>query len=187
MIGYLSGLVKYVENHDVILDVNGVGYELQCSSNTLADLALGENSALWVHTHVREDAFTLFGFSSQVEKKLFESLLKVNGVGPKMAIVILSGATLDHIIDSIESKNVPALCALPKVGKKTAEQMILTLKGKLVVDREATPAGGGGDIVSALSNLGFKPGNIHEVVKKLEPGLSFEEKIRQALAELGGR
>jgi Holliday junction DNA helicase RuvA len=187
MIGYLSGLVKFTETHSVILDVSGVGYELQCSSNTLADLALGENSALWVHTHVREDALTLFGFSSQVEKKLFESLIKVSGIGPKMALVILSGATLDHIIDSIENKNVAALCALPKVGKKTAEQMILTLKGKLVMDRGEAPAAGGGDIVSALSNLGFKPGNIHDVVKKLDPGLSFEEKIRRALAELGGR
>lgn len=187
MIGYLSGLVKFLETNSVILDVQGVGYELTCSSNTLGDLALGANSALWVHTHVREDALSLFGFSSQVEKKLFESLLKVSGIGPKMAIQILSGAALDHIIDAIENKDVAALCALPKVGKKTAEQMILTLKGKLVMDRAGTASGGQGDLVSALANLGFKPATIHDVVKKIDPQLSFEEKIRTALAELGGR
>lgn len=187
MIGYLSGLVKFMESTSVILDVNGVGYELICSSNTQGDLELGMSSALWVHTHVREDQLQLFGFSSQVEKKLFESLLKVTGIGPKMAIQILSGATLDHIIDSIESKNVAALCALPKVGKKTAEQMILTLKGKLVIDRESPAAIGREDLFSALSNLGFKPANIQDVVKKLDPKLSFEEQVRLALAELGGR
>jgi Holliday junction DNA helicase RuvA len=187
MIGYLSGIVKFMESTSVILDVNGVGYELLCSTNTQGDLSMGDKSALWVHTHVREDQLQLFGFSSQVEKRLFESLLKVTGIGPKMAIQILSGATLDHIIDSIESNDVRALCALPKVGKKTAEQMILTLQGKLVIDRGPTAVPGREDLVSALTNLGFKPANIQDAVKKIDTKLSFEEQIRSALAELGGR
>lgn len=187
MIGYISGSVKFIETSHVIIDVNGVGYELQCSTNTLGDLELGSQSALWVHTHVREDALLLFGFSSQVEKKLFESLLKVSGIGPKMAIQILSGASLDYIIDAIESKNIEALTDLPKVGKKTAEQMILTLKGKLVMDTPAAATSGSEELVSALVNLGFKPAIIQDVVKKIDGSLSFEDKIRRALAELGGR
>lgn len=187
MIGYISGSVKFMETTHVIIDVNGVGYELQCSTNTLSDLELGSQSALWVHTHVREDALQLFGFSSQVEKKLFESLLKVSGIGPKMAIQILSGASLDYIIDAIESKNIEALTDLPKVGKKTAEQMILTLKGKLVMDAPSQAAAAGGDLISALTNLGFKPAAVQEVVKKIDGSLSFEDRIRRALAELGGR
>ncbi len=187
MIGYIQGQVIWLEGNTVILDVAGVGYEALCSSNTLADLSEGSKTALWIHTHVREDSLQLFGFSSQVEKRLFESLLKVNGIGPKMAIQILSGAPLDRLIDFIEQQDVKALCQLPKVGKKIAEQMILTLKGKLVVDGESSAGVPKDELTSALSNLGFKPHDVQEVVKGIDRKKPFEDQLRKALASLGGQ
>lgn len=187
MIGYLRGQVAHLEINSVIIDVNGVGYEVTCSSNTSQDLQGGMDSALWIYTHVREDHLTLFGFSSRVEKTLFESLIKVNGIGPKMAVTILSGASLDQIIDDIENEDVKALTRLPKVGKKTAEQMVLTLKGTLVMDTESTnedPAAK--DLVSALVNLGFKAPQVKDVVDDLDKQLSFEEQLRGALQVLKG-
>ena len=184
MIGYLQGTVKWCEPPSVILDVQGVGYEVACSTNTISELPEGKSTALWIYTHVREDLIQLFGFTSQVEKKLFESLLKVNGIGPKMAIQILSGTTLDRIIDAIEQQDVKALTLLPKVGKKIAEQMILTLKGKLVL--EPGKAESQDDLYSALTNLGFKPLDVQEIVKKVDRKKPFEEQLRSALGSLGG-
>lgn len=185
MIGYLQGSVKWMEASSVIIDVQGVGYEVACSSNSLAEIPEGKTAALWIYTHVREDHIQLYGFTSQIEKKLFESLLKVNGIGPKMAIQILSGATLEQLIDAIEQQDVKALTQLPKVGKKIAEQMILTLKGKLVTDA-TSPANVQDDLFSALTNLGFKPLDVQEIVKKADRKKPFEEQIRTALATLGG-
>lgn len=184
MIGYLQGIVKWVEPPSVIVDVQGVGYEVACSTNSLSDLPEDRSASLWIYTHVREDIIQLYGFTTQVEKKLFESLLKVNGIGPKMAIQILSGATLDRIIDAIEQQDVKALTQLPKVGKKIAEQMILTLKGKLIVDTSTKEAHD--DLSSALTNLGFKPLDVQEIVKKVDRKKPFEQQLRSALTALGG-
>lgn len=185
MISYLRGNVILAENQSAILDVQGVGYEVICSSNTLSDLVVSADTALWIYTHVREDSLLLFGFSSQVEKKLFESLIKVNGIGPKMAITILSGASLDQIIDFIEKDNVKGLTGLPKVGKKTAEQMILTLKGKLVFEQSSVPRPDR-DVLSALVNLGFRATDVKEVLKETDDKMSFEDQLRKALQSLGG-
>ncbi len=184
MIGYLQGTIKWCEPPVVVMDVQGVGYEVACSSNTIAELPEGKTTALWIYTHVREDFIQLFGFTSQVEKKLFESLLKVNGIGPKMAIQILSGASLEQIIDAIEQQDVKALTQLPKVGKKIAEQMILTLKGKLVSDSGKVEKQD--DLFSALTNLGFKTMDVQEIVKKVDRKKPFEEQLRSALSVLGG-
>jgi holliday junction DNA helicase RuvA len=185
MIGYLHGTVKWIEAQSLVIDVQGVGYEVTCSTNTLAEIPEGKPATLWIYTHVREDVILLFGFTSHVEKKLFESLLKVNGIGPKMAIQILSGAALEQIIDAIEQQDVKALTQLPKVGKKIAEQMILTLKGKLVTDATGNDKSQD-DLFSALTNLGFKPLDVQEIVKKVDRKKPFEEQVRSALASLGG-
>ena len=186
MIGYLRGSVVAVVDNTAVVDVSGVGYETLCSTNTLNDISQTAETALWIYTHVREDAIVLFGFSSQVEKKLFESLIKVNGIGPKMAITILSGATLDQLIDYIENDNVKGLTSLPKVGKKTAEQMILTLKGKLVASDEASSEVSSPDLISALVNLGFKAVEVSDVVKDIDHHLAFEDQLRTALKTLRG-
>lgn len=185
MISFLSGQV--IDNEEGTLTVlcRGVGYEVTCSTNTVGDIEDRKVVQLWIYTHVREDQFHLFGFSSKIEKRLFLSLIKVNGIGPKMAIQVLSGASLDQIIDAIEAKDVKALTALPRVGKKTAEQMILTLKGALVTDRpemqpvDATRAHK--EILSALTNLGFRAAEVEEVVATLPKDVDFEQGVRDSL------
>src|SRR4051812_7037 len=119
MIGYLQGRPLKAETDTLILLVQGIGYELHCSQSTMTDAEGKTFLELWVYTHVREDALSLFGFSTELEKKLFLSLLKVNGVGPKSAIAMLSGARPETICQWIEEANVKALSGLPKIGKKT--------------------------------------------------------------------
>lgn len=187
MIAYLKGSVFEMHDNSLIMDVQGVGYDVVVSSNTLSDMVVGLDSALWIHTHVREDAFTLFGFSSKVEKHLFESLIKVNGIGPRLAIQILSGAQLEQIINLIESEDIKGLCQLPKVGKKTAEQMILSLRGKLVLEGSTVATSNKSELQSALTHLGFRGQDIEKVLSKVETGSSFEDQLRHALSLLGGQ
>lgn len=196
MIGFLRGRVVEVGPEALVLDVSGVGYELQCSSNTLDTVLVGEDLSLQVHTHVREDAITLFGFASALEKRLFLSLVKVNGVGPKLAIKALSAGPVEHLVQLIEAGDVKGLSGLPKIGKKTAEQIILTLKGKLVLDDD-TKLGAGGrarltpqprsDLFSALVNLGFKPQDVERVVAELPADADLQTNLRQGLQALTGQ
>ena len=192
MIGYLKGHLVEVSTENAIVDVGGVGYEILASGNTLSDLQnlIGKEMIVWIHTHVREDAFQLFGFAAKEEKNLFLSLLKVNGVGPKMALSILSGGRVQHIHEMIESSDAKALSGLPKVGKKTAEQIILTLKGKLVLIEKSEPASKKKlssphpEISSALTNLGFKPVAVEQFVSSLPKDADLEEGVRKGLAAL---
>lgn len=187
MIGFLSGEIIEVGADHVILNVNGVGYEVLCTLDTLSKMFLGEKISFYTYTHVREEALQLFGFLQAEEKQFFLSLLKVNGVGPKMAIAVMSGAPALRIMEFIESEDVKALSKLPKVGKKKAEQMVLTLKGKLVMSKDTEAqivAGSSKEVSSALINLGFKPPQVDEVVKKLDPKLDVQEGVRWALSQL---
>lgn len=206
MIGRLKGVVESrgleAGTEILELDVNGVVYELSCSASTLESLSVGETAVVEVYTHLREDQLSLFGFSTKLEKHLFLSLLSVNGVGPKMATKILSGAPIDHIARSIESGDVKALSQLPKVGKKTAEQLIVSLKGKMseFLDphrqnqgaeplplRSAPPASGmRSEVASALQNLGFRTAEIDRVVAAMPEDISVEAGVRFALAQFGG-
>ena len=199
MIGFLTGTILERTEDGLLLDVGGVGYELSCSGNTLADVATSVDARLFVHTAVREDAITLFGFSTSLEKQMFLSLLKVNGIGPKMASRILGGASLDQITGMIESGDVKGLSALPKVGKKTAEQLVLTLKGKLVIEpTEAKPStkaktpiapkftGVRADVLSALVNLGFRLQDAERVVGDLKDDIDVQSGVRQGLQALSG-
>lgn len=190
MIGYLKGQIIEVGVDTITLEVSGVGYELQAHLRTLAAFDVGDRTQLFVYTHVREDALQLFGFETADEKAFFLSLLKVNGVGPKLALNALGGATVDQMISLIENENVKGLSALPKVGKKTAEQMILTLKGKLVqkggAAGAAKPKGVVAEISYALVNLGFRPTDVDRVVEKLPPESDLEEGLKFCLARLAG-
>ncbi len=200
MIGRLRGRVEEMDLETCLIDVGGVMYELTCPASTLGDLQVGAEVVVDVHTHVREDQLTLFGFSSRVEKTMFLALLGVNGVGPKMAVKILSGAPLGEIARWIEMGDVKSLSGLPKVGKKTAEQLIVSLKGKLgdwatgsvrmgqarAVGATAMPLKGQDEIASALSNLGFRGPELERVMQQLSPDVSFEDGVREALRLLGG-
>ena len=190
MIGYLRGKIIEVMSDSALIDVHGVGYEIHSSAPTLEDFQtlLGKDIIVWIHTHVREDALTLFGFHSKDEKGLFLSLLKVNGVGPKMALSILSGGRPAQIHELIEVGNAKGLSALPKVGKKTAEQIILTLKGKLVsVEEEKnTKSESLTQITSALLNLGYKSQHVDQFVSTLPMDISLEDGVRKGLQTLSG-
>lgn len=189
MIGYLKGKCKSFHEQELTLDVNGVGYELTCSQFTLENLKEGQNLELSVYTHVREDIIQLFGFTNELEKKIFKSLLKVNGVGPKMAINILSGSKVKDLIDLIETENVGALTKLPKVGKKTAEQIILALRGKLIATdkpNKTTLLGARKDIYSALINLGYKSNEVDEVITFIPADTELGEGVKKGLKLLSG-
>lgn len=194
MIGFLDGTVFDVSADGFILNVNNVGYDISASAQTLTDVQvlLGQNLKVWIYSHVREDAFQLFGFLTKPEKDFFIQLLKVNGVGPKSALSVLSGARLSQIQDWIEASDAKALSSLPKVGKKTAEQIILTLQGKLV--RVETKTKGATkftethrQISSALVNLGFKNTNVDQFVSTLPMNSTIEEGVREGLKRLSGQ
>lgn len=188
MIGYLQGRPLRFYQDTFVLLVQGVGYELHCSSQTLAALDGKAFVEVWVHTHVREDALQLFGFATETERTLFLSLLKVNGVGPKSALAVLSGASAEQIIAWIEDANAAALSKLPKIGKKSAEQIILTLQGKLVRAEAASGTDSRfvarSQIVSALVNLGFRLVDVEKVVDQMTPETDLEQGLRHGLQAL---
>ena len=186
MISYLKGIVIDKSIESATLDVHSVGYELSCSLPTLDALSIGDETSLWVHTHMREDALTLYGFQLKLERQIFLSLTKVNGVGPKMAMKVLSGTTLPNLVNMIDQSDVKALSQLPKVGKKTAEQIVLTLKGKLVIDQSEGASlpkvGAKHEIVSALVHLGFKIQDVEKAIETLPKDISVEDGVRRGLS-----
>ena len=132
MIAHISGKLIQKQPNSVIIDVGGVGYELNVPLSTFYDLGeTGANVSLRVHTHVREDALQLFGFRTEAEKKLFLLLNSVSGIGPKLAITVLSGLSAEDLIQAIRAGNLTRLTAIPGVGKKTAERMLVELKDKV--------------------------------------------------------
>ncbi len=187
MIARLKGQVVPNSDESVIVDVNGVGYEVFVSEHTRIASLDSASVNFWVHTHVREDSFQLFGFASRAEKDLFMSLNKVSGIGPKVAMKIISGAPLTSIVQMIDDGDVRGLSKLPKVGKKTAEQIVLELKGKLVLESEGSrPIGfsSRADIVSALINLGFRLTDVEKAVDQMDPSTNFADGVRLGLATL---
>lgn len=189
MIGFLQGSPVKGDGDELFLLVQGVGYELHCSQNTLSEFEGRDFVEAWVHTHVREDALMLFGFSTVTEKQVFLSLLKVTGIGPKSALNILSAAKLSDLIHMIEEGDAKGLSKLPKVGKKTAEQIILSLQGKLVRVGETRAqkvlnSGSREQIVTGLLNLGFRLQEIEKVVDQLDPKIDLQEGLKQSLSAL---
>lgn len=195
MIGFLEGTVFDVTADNLILTVNGVGYEVMTTTQTLSDaqVLIGQKLPLWIYSHVREDAFTLFGFLTKPEKEFFMQLLKVNGIGPKMALTAMSGAPMPQIQAWIEAGDAKALSGLPKIGKKTAEQIVLTLQGKLVIIETKGKAGVKAkpethrQIASALVNLGFKSNLVDQFIESVPPTATLEEGVRQGLQKLSGQ
>jgi holliday junction DNA helicase RuvA len=188
MIAFLKGQVLHVDVNSLTVLVGGVGYELECTSDTVSRVEIGQTCDFYVFTHVREDALQLFGFLSLVEKHLFLSLIKVNGIGPKSALQMIGAGGVEAISKLINSGDAKGLSQLPKVGKKTAEQIILTLKGKLTfvesgksknVDLSQKPS-----ITSALVHLGFKLSDIEKVVSEMPMEIDLETGVREGLAAL---
>lgn len=176
MIGRLSGIVLEKRPDRALVDASGVGYELHVPLGTFAALpAVGERASLHVHTHVREDAILLFGFATAEEKALFERLITVSGVGPKVALAVLSGLPLPELVGAIAAQNVKRLSTIPGVGKKLAERLGVELKDKVggllaggAAATEEAAGGAGGlleDAVGALLNLGYRRPQAEAAVK----------------------
>jgi len=196
MIGQLRGRLTDKRPNQVLVDVGGVGYLVQVPLSTYA--ALGElhgEVTLLIHTHVREDAFSLYGFLSSREKHFFEMLLSASGVGPSLALKILSGMSVEELVPAIRNSDLGRLTRIPGVGRKTAERMVVELKDKLdavtveAAERPApsSPAGIEADVVSALVNLGYDARTAEGAVEeaKRETGTkNFEQLLRTSLQVL---
>lgn len=187
MIALLTGSPAFLKPSSVIIDVNGVGYQVLISLATFEAISGKDKVTLFIHSHIREDAFQLFGFAEEDEKLLFESLISISGVGPKTALTVLSGMRPDVLREAIDRGDAARLATAPGIGKKTAERIILELKGKLV---QPSSGGSGGNYdskaqaVSALVALGYQNKNAEKAVRDAameNPGASLEELIRRAL------
>jgi Holliday junction DNA helicase RuvA len=201
MIGQLRGIILQKQPPQLLLDVNGVGYEIDAPMSTFYHLPdIGQEITLVTHFVVREDAHHLYGFISESERLLFRTLLKVNGVGPRLALTILSSISPDEFVQCVVNNDTASLVRLPGVGKKTAERLIIEMRDKLAVWQQhspvelnvlsiATERGGRNqavqDAVSALVSLGYKPQEASRAVSKVDDGaLSSEDIIRKALREM---
>jgi Holliday junction DNA helicase RuvA len=196
MIGHLKGHLIDKSPTRILLDVHGVGYDILIPFSTFETLgAIGEETTLLTHLHVREDALTLFGFSTAAEKKLFQLLLAVSGIGPKIAQAILSGSSVEAFRRHVQQNEIAALTAIPGVGKKTAERIILELKDKMgALEEEALQAGGVRVVpsvheqaVQALVSLGYARAAAQKAVDgavQENPQASLEEIIKHALRNI---
>lgn len=197
MIGHLRGTILEKHPNEVLIEAGGVGYEVQIPISTFTLLGdAGKSVALRIYTHVREDALVLFGFATAEEKVLFERLISVSGIGPTLAIKVLSGLATADLVGAIRNSDVQRLVQIPGVGKKTAERIVLELKDKLAaVDAagKSAPEAAGTtfnaleqDVLSALGNLGCSRVAAEDAVRKLknrgEPPKEFESFFRAALA-----
>jgi len=195
MIGYLKGIVLQCNPERVLLDVRGVGYGVSIPLSTFYELEKvgdGESVGLFIHTHVREDAIELFGFWNEKEKLLFEKLIMVSGIGPKLARVILSGMPSEQLLAALATGDTVRLATIPGIGKKTAERMVVDLKDKaqalaaeldqpVLVDETTS------DLVQALVSLGYKESLAQRAVasaREETPDAPFHELLRLSLRRL---
>ncbi|AKD37882.1 Holliday junction DNA helicase RuvA [Pasteurella multocida subsp. multocida OH4807] len=200
MIGHLKGRLVEKQPPEILLDVQGVGYELLLPMTSFYDLPeIGQDVALFTHLVVREDAHLLFGFSQKTDRTLFRELIKTNGVGPKLALAILSAMSVTEFAYAIEREELSKLVKIPGVGKKTAERLLVELKGKFkgveqgdfFVQSQHLPSieqhsqqreEPSSEAISALIALGYKAMDAEKMVKKVnKPGFSSEQLIREAL------
>lgn len=188
MIGRLTGTLLEKHPPQVLVDVHGVGYEVDVPMSTFYNLpAVGEKLSLYTHFSVREDAQQLYGFLTTKEREVFRVLIRITGVGPRLALAVLSGLSVDELAQTVALQETGRLTRIPGVGKKTAERLLLELKGKLAdalpagPAAAATPAGIQADALHALLALGYSDREAAPVVKRLPEGLTLEEAIRQAL------
>jgi Holliday junction DNA helicase RuvA len=192
MIAHLRGRLLAKHPNQAIVEAGGVGYDVVISVPTFSDLpTLGSEVALHIHTHVREDALALYGFLRAAEKVLFEKLITVSGIGPKLAITILSGMPADEMVGAIRGNDVGKLTRIPGIGRKTAERMVLELRDKLQTFAEtpvAQPASAiEEDVLSALVNLGYQRASAQQALARVSgngKSGSFDVLFREALAGL---
>lgn len=187
MIGFLRGKLLRKQPPLLLLDVQGIGYEVEAPMSTFYDLPdTGTEIELYTHLVVREDAHILFGFATESERRMFRSLIRVNGVGPRLALTILSGISADGFARCVRDSDSAALTRLPGIGKKTAERLVVEMRDRIDQLQGDAGAGTAGnareEATSALIALGYKPPEAARMLQSIkETGLSSEELIRRAL------
>jgi Holliday junction DNA helicase RuvA len=190
MIGRIAGVLLEKNPPQIVVEASGVGYEIEVPMSTFYNLPTsGERVALLTHLVVREDAHLLYGFATESERRAFRQLLKISGVGARTALAVLSGMSVGELVEAVAAQESGRLVKVPGIGKKTAERLLLELKGKLgaealsgvAVNREKPAAS---DILHALLGLGYSDKEAQLAVKHLPDGLSVSEGIRQALKSL---
>jgi holliday junction DNA helicase RuvA len=191
MIAHLRGKLLAKHPNQAIVETGGVGYDLTISVPTFSDLpGIGGEVALHVHTHVREDMIALYGFLLPAEKKLFEKLITVSGIGPKLAITILSGMAATEMVNAIRGNDIGRLTRIPGIGKKTAERMVLELRDKLPVEKPGEVAAAPTltaveeDVLSALMNLGYQRAAAEKALTSVSKNGQFDAMFREALGAL---
>lgn len=184
MIASLTGQVIQHDERGIVLDVHGVGFRIFTLPKVQADIPVGQSITVQTHLHVREDAMELYGFTEHAEVRLFEKLLTVSGVGPRMALGVLSAASVTDLETAIERGQSSILTKVSGVGKKTAERIIVDLRGKLesedVIDDQSLSA-----VIDALVSLGYSSREAREVANATSPDLTVEERIKAALKRMG--
>ncbi|MGB9428780.1 MAG: Holliday junction branch migration protein RuvA [Gammaproteobacteria bacterium] len=187
MIGFLRGRILRRQPPHLLIDVQGVGYEVEAPMSTFYSLPeAGAEVMLYTHLVVREDAHTLFGFGTETERRLFRALIRVNGVGPRLGLTILSGISVDNFVRCVRDNDAAALTRLPGIGRKTAERLVVEMRDRL--EQAADAAAGLGEMspreeaLSALVGLGYKPQEASRMLQAIkETDISSEEFIRRAL------
>ncbi|MDQ7814380.1 MAG: Holliday junction branch migration protein RuvA [Patescibacteria group bacterium] len=184
MIATLRGKVLEVHAFFLVLEVNGIGYQIKSSSPILSKTQAGEDRLFYIHDHVREDVRDLYGFGSWSEQEFFEKLLGISGVGPKVALTLMSVGPLEQVKSAVMRGDLSLLTSVPGVGKKTAQKIILELKGLLVEDESTLP--GDSEVADALVSLGYTLQQAREALKSVPSEiLSIPERIKIALKYLG--
>lgn len=187
MIGRIAGVLLEKNPPQLLIDVNGVGYEIEVPMSTFYNLpVIGQSVSLHVHMVVREDAQLLFGFGSEDERRAFRQLIRISGVGARIALALLSGLSVAELVQAVALQESGRLVKVPGIGKKTAERLLLELKGKLGDELSGAVAGERtlpvrSDVINALLGLGYSDKEAQGAVKALPEGLSVSEGIRQAL------
>ncbi|HBA45672.1 Holliday junction DNA helicase RuvA [Candidatus Nomurabacteria bacterium RIFCSPLOWO2_02_40_28] len=186
MIGSIKGKINFKTEKYIIVDTAGVGYKINISPDTLSKAKkIGEEISLWIHTHVREDAIDLYGFSDHQELEFFEMLINVSGIGPKGALTILGVASIETLRKAIGTGDISYLTKISGIGKKTAEKIVIELRDKVGKEKEGSSLQGELDAMEALKSLGYSQSEVREALKKIAPDLDTNKKIREALKVLG--
>ncbi|OGH21391.1 MAG: Holliday junction DNA helicase RuvA [Candidatus Levybacteria bacterium RIFCSPLOWO2_01_FULL_38_13] len=190
MIGFIKGKVKYFDNASIVIDTQGVGYKVTVPSEVLGKAKINQEIEVYTYTHVREDALELFGFSDPLDLKLFEQIIGVSGIGPRIAVNIFSFGNRDSIISAIAKADVSFFTAIPRLGTKNAQKLIIELKSKVgsleELDLLQEGDGEAKEVLAVLKSFGFSSKEAGEALKNIDKKIeSVEEKIRLALKYLG--
>jgi len=187
VIGWLEGRIQETDaaTGSLLLNVNGVGYDVLLSLQNLCLLKTGESVALYIHSHIREEQFALFGFRSTDEREMFRKLIQVSGIGVRTAMNVFSTMSVQQLLEAIEASDDASIARTPGIGKKTALRMILELQGKLSIGSDASPQGTthhiAKDVRSALVNLGYKAASVEKAMQKVSLTSDFEQSFKLIL------